>query len=201
MSTIRTEQEIKEVAALHVATKNIFESKKIKLSRKQKKAIRFELVRNVSFKAAKQLVGGADRTLRGWRALKQSDVDDMWDDEGPTITADGETTKESDQVDCITLNMYAAFFVKHSGVLSGANRERRTLAMPKHKLLSILFGEIPGMGIGGLAPSSSSIHFIDEQAPKVIGGSPGSCKTRRLRSSDRSVLPHRNGRNDLPKHP
>ena len=145
MSTIRTEQEIKEVAALHVATKNIFESKKIKLSRKQKKAIRVELVRNVSFKAAKQLVGGADRTLRGWRALKQSDVDDMWDDEGPTITADGETTKESDQVDCITLNMYAAFFVKHSGVLSGANRERRTLAMPKHKLLSILFGEIPGM--------------------------------------------------------
>ena len=145
LSSTRTSQEIKEVAALHAATKNMFESKKINLSRKQKKAIRFELVQNVSFTAAKELVGGADRTLRGWRALKQSDVDDMWDDEGPTITADGETTKESDQVDCITLNMYAAFFVKHSGVLSGANRERRTLAMPKHKLLSILFGEIPGM--------------------------------------------------------
>lgn len=55
MSTIRTEQEIKEVAALHVATKTIFESKKINLSRKQKKAIRFELVQNVSFKAANSL--------------------------------------------------------------------------------------------------------------------------------------------------
>jgi hypothetical protein len=146
-SRIRTEQEIKEVGALHAATKKILQSKKISLSRKQKKAVRFELVQNVSFATAKGLVGGADRTLRKWRGLTQTDVDDMWDDEYEecSITADGGSTKESEKVDCIILNMYAAFFVKHTGVLSGANRDRRTLAMPKHKLLSILFGEFPGM--------------------------------------------------------
>ena len=157
-SRIRTDQEIIEVGALHAATKKILQSKIINLSRKQKKAIKFELVQNVSFSTAKELVGGADRTLRKWRALSQSDVDDMWDDdvEECSITADGESTKESEKVDCIILNMYAAFFVKHSGVLSGASRDRRTLAMPKHKLLSILFGEIPGM-LRGLVVSHPDI--------------------------------------------
>ena len=67
-------------------------------------------------------------------------------------------------MDVITLNMYAAFFVKHSGVLSGADRDLRTLAIPKHKLLSILFGEIPGM-LRSLAVSHPGI--LATIAPKT----------------------------------
>ena len=77
LSRIKTEQEIKEVGALHAATKRILQSMKIKLSRKQKKAVIFELTQNVCLSTAKKLVGGADRTLRKWRALTQGDIDDM----------------------------------------------------------------------------------------------------------------------------
>jgi hypothetical protein len=146
LDSLKTEKEIKEMAAIHAATKQILRDKKINLSRKQKKAISFELTKGVSFETAKELVGGSDRTIRKLRALSQADIDELWDDDGPTITDPaGDTSPESDLVECLILNMYATFFIKHSGVLSGADRDKRTLAMPKHKLLSILFGEIPSM--------------------------------------------------------
>ena len=146
MDSLKTEKEIKEMAAIHAATKEILRNKKINLTRNQRKAIAFELTREVSFATAKELVGGADRTIRKLRALTQEEIDELWDDDGPTITdAAGDTSTESENVEFLTANMYATFFIKHSGVLSGANRDRRTLAIPKHKLLSILFGEIPSM--------------------------------------------------------
>ena len=146
VDSLKTEKEIKEMASIHAATREILRSKKINLNRNQKKAIRFELTREVSFSTAKELVGGAYRTIRRIRALTQDDVDELWDDDGPSITDTADdTSTESEHIECLTLNMYATFFIKHSGVLSGADRTLRTLAMPKHKLLSTLFGEIPSM--------------------------------------------------------
>ena len=202
-SRIRTDQEIIEVGALHAATKKILQSKIINLSRKQKKAIKFELVQNVSFSTAKELVGGADRTLRKWRALSQSDVDDMWDDdvEECSITADGESTKESEKVDCIILNMYAAFFVKHSGVLSGASRDRRTLAMPKHKLLSILFGEIPGMLRGLVVSHPDILQSISSKSRLRRSLEAAVAAAKQVGFDQGSILPHRNGRGDISEGP
>jgi hypothetical protein len=148
VNNFKTAQGIQEMAAIHAATKAILQNKnkKTKLSRPQKLAFKKALVRDVSFSTAKALVGCADRTMRTLRKLTQADVDELWNDEGPTITdAAGDTSAESERVDFLTMNMYAAFFSKHSGVLSGADRATRTLAIPKHKLLSILFGEFPGM--------------------------------------------------------
>ena len=49
MDSLKTEKEIKEMAAIHAATKEILRNKSIKLTRKQKKAIKFHLTRDVGF--------------------------------------------------------------------------------------------------------------------------------------------------------
>ena len=77
VDSLKTEEEILEMAAIHAATKGILRNKKINLTRRQKKAMKFELTRQVSFSTAKELVGGADRTIRRIRALTQDDIDEL----------------------------------------------------------------------------------------------------------------------------
>ena len=70
----------------------------------------------------------------------------MFNTDGPATTEDEDNPKSgSTLLDNIIENMYVAYMVSITGVMSGAKSDTLTLAMPKHTAMATLFGRYPDM--------------------------------------------------------
>ena len=136
-----TEDALKKMKQTHDNSRAAVLSKG--LSPAQKQELKKTLSTGLDAKDASNFIGVTRRSIR--RLLSAQEAAYMAGD-GPVMTSEETTTSvDSVFVQNIVTKMYTNFFVQHSGVLSGARRYTRTLAIPKHTLMARLFGEFPAM--------------------------------------------------------
>ena len=132
---IYTEEQMQAMNQKH---KNSQAVCRMRMPKKLKTMVKQTLMQGLDKKEAAEVTG-----------LGHAEMSRLWDDRsGPTVTReepDPSGAKEDTSVEAIVDKMYVDFFLEHTEVLSGARRETRTLAIPKHDLLACLFGEFPSM--------------------------------------------------------
>lgn len=132
---VLTATQISNMAQSHENTKRLLRMKGF--NKNQKRRLATTLTQGLDIKEAVKVTG-----------LSHKEVKQLVDDRNsPTVTeeADGRGGQDAVLVDTTMRKAYVDFFLSNTEAISGAKRDTRTLAIPKHDLLARLFGEFPSM--------------------------------------------------------